>query len=35
MPEDRPPLVIAEDALRESIAVFAEACDEVLLAGQP
>ena len=25
-----PPLMIAEDALRESIAVFEEACDEVL-----
>ena len=25
-----PPLVISEEALRESIAVFAEACDEVL-----
>ena len=30
-----PPLVISEEALRESITVFAEACDEVLLAGQP
>jgi 4-aminobutyrate aminotransferase/(S)-3-amino-2-methylpropionate transaminase len=28
-----PPLVISEDALRESIAVFGEACDEVL-AGE-
>ena len=31
MPQDRPPLTIAEDALRESLAVFEEACDEVLL----
>ena len=25
-----PPLMISEDALRESVAVLAEACDEVL-----